>query len=148
MCLQLALHMLCAQQPLCHMSTVAGSVFSPAQGGVFQHLFYIHIITAVVCDDDTEIGVPRDPEQLLHVRNELQYPTCLVFHWLAAREQRGAEEKQRWFHDEFYIQMNKACSHLLSAQVRHIWEACSFVAVLIITSIMSYCQALPPPGSG
>lgn len=63
----------------------------PAQGGLFQSFFYIHVITAVVYDDDIEIGVLSNPKELFHVKNELFYPAGLIFHW--SREE-GKEENQ------------------------------------------------------
>lgn len=73
-----------AKCAICRHMCVTGfchqAILPPVQGRPFQSLLYIHVITAVVCDNDTEVGILGDSEQLFHVGDELQYPTCLVFH--------------------------------------------------------------------
>lgn len=65
------------------------AVVPPVQGRPFQSLLYIHVIAAVVGDDDAEVGILGDSEQLFHVRDELQHPTCLVLHWLYCNRERN-----------------------------------------------------------
>lgn len=64
------------------------AVLSPVQGRPFQSLLYIHVVAAVVRDDDVEVRILSNSEQLFHVRDELQHPACLVFHWLYCKRER------------------------------------------------------------
>lgn len=65
------------------------TALSPAQARPFQSSLYVHVIAAVVCDDDIEVGILSDSEQLFHVRDELQHPPCLVFHWMYCKRERN-----------------------------------------------------------
>lgn len=70
---------ICMQAVFCDLS--------PMQSRPFQSLLYIHVVTAVVRDDDVEVWILSDSEQLFHVGDELQHPTCLVFHWLYCKRE-------------------------------------------------------------
>lgn len=65
---------------------------SPPQLGPFQGHLDIHVLTAIVRDDDVEVWVTGGLEQLFHVCDELLHPARLVLHY-----PRGAagRKKQR-----------------------------------------------------
>lgn len=60
---------------------------SPPQPGSLQSHFHIHVLAAVVCDDDVEMRVASDLGQALHVSDELLHPASLVLHY-AGRSSR------------------------------------------------------------
>lgn len=70
---------------------------SPPQLGPFQGHLDVHVVTAVVSDDDVEVWVAGDLEQRLHVSDELLYPACLVLHYPrgTAREKEAEVTQSR-----------------------------------------------------
>lgn len=70
---------------------------SPLQLGPLQRRLNIHVLTAIVSDDDVEVWVAGDLEQVFHVCDELLYPACLVLHYPGGS---GRREKHRQGKDE------------------------------------------------
>lgn len=64
--------------------------YRPGEWGLLEGLPHVHVSTAVVSDDEVKVRISGFSEQLLHVSNQLQHPTSLVFNW---REHQKAFNK-------------------------------------------------------
>lgn len=65
---------------------------SPPQPGSLQSHLHIHVLTAIVCDNDVEMRVASDLGQALHISDELLHPASLVLHYAGrSRREKMAE---------------------------------------------------------
>lgn len=73
---------------------------SPPQPGSLQSHLHIHVLTAIVCDNDVEMWVASDLGQALHISDELLHPASLVLHYAgrSSRENGRVRERQTSFH--------------------------------------------------
>lgn len=113
---------------------------SPRQLGPFQGHLDIHVLTAIVGDDDVEVRVAGDLEQLLHVSDELLHPARLVLHYpRGAGREKEAEVTQRR-HAHSWILHDRVSSDLCSGAMQ-LWETRSNA---VQTQRLVHCGALHP----
>lgn len=68
----------------------------PPQSGPLQSRLHIHVLTAVVCDNDAEMWVSSDLGQALHISDELLHPASLVLHYPGrSGKEKTARVKER-----------------------------------------------------
>lgn len=53
----------------------------PPQSGPLQSHLHIHVLAAIVRDNDAEMRVSSDLGQALHISDELLHPASLVLHY-------------------------------------------------------------------
>lgn len=68
---------------------------SPPQLGPLEGHLHVHVLTAVVSDDDIEVWVTSGLEQLFHVSDELLHPARLVLHYHGGQQGKRSSDAKK-----------------------------------------------------